>query len=422
MIETRTLFPGITLRAFQDSRFKQGALSIQFLRLMSSREAAMNALLPSVLLRGTKCHPTLRSITEHLDTLYGASVNPLVRRVGDYQTTGLYLSFMDDRFALPGDQVTKPVLELLAQVLLRPRLENGVFCAEFVESEKHNLISLIESQINDKRVYAANRMLKLLCGHDPFGIPRLGTVEQVEAVTPEALYAHYRRVLARSQAEIFYCGAMAPEEMAALLRDSLKDLPRETMEPAVQGPFIPQSGTRYEEETMDVSQGKLCLGFTTPITNQSGEFAAMMVFNALYGAGYTSKLFMNVREKLSLCYYASSAYYGTKGIFTVDSGIETGNFEVAKAEILRQLEACQAGDFTDQELSSAKAAICNGLKTAADSAGRLDSYYTAQVLSGKTLEPADYMAQIEAVTAEQVAKAAQTLRLDTVFFLKGVAQ
>ena len=416
------ILPGVYFRGIQSHQFKTACVSIHFLRQLSTQENALNALIGNVLLRGTEELTDLRKITQALDGLYGAEAGPMILKTGQIQTVGLGASFMEDRFALPGDQVTQPVLELLAQVLLRPRLENGVFCAEFVESEKHNLISLIESQINDKRVYAANRMLKLLCGHDPFGIPRLGTVEQVEAVTPEALYAHYRRVLARSQAEIFYCGAMAPEEMAALLRDSLKDLPRETMEPAVQGPFIPQSGTRYEEETMDVSQGKLCLGFTTPITNQSGEFAAMMVFNALYGAGYTSKLFMNVREKLSLCYYASSAYYGTKGIFTVDSGIETGNFEVAKAEILRQLEACQAGDFTDQELSSAKAAICNGLKTAADSAGRLDSYYTAQVLSGKTLEPADYMAQIEAVTAEQVAKAAQTLRLDTVFFLKGVAQ
>jgi len=152
MIETITLFPGVTLRTCRDTRFKQGCLSFQLVRQMNREEAALNALLPNVLLRGTSRCPNLRAITEHLDELYGASVSAVVRRVGDYQTTGLYCSFMDDRFALPGDRVFEPILAFLEEILLDSPLENGAFLRAFVESEKKNLIATIESEMNDKRI------------------------------------------------------------------------------------------------------------------------------------------------------------------------------------------------------------------------------------------------------------------------------
>ena len=163
MIETITLLPGITLRACRDTRFKQGCLSFQLVRQMVAEEAALNALAPSVLMRGTRRCPDLRSITEHLDELYGASVSPLVRRVGDYQTTGLYCGFMDDRFALPGDKVLEPMLAFLEEILLDSPLEDGAFLPAFVESEKKNLIATIESELNDKRTYSMNRLLRILC-------------------------------------------------------------------------------------------------------------------------------------------------------------------------------------------------------------------------------------------------------------------
>ena len=217
MIETISLLPGITLRVCRDTRFKQGCLSFQLVRQMDASEAALNALLPSVLLRGTRNCPDLKSITEHLDELYGASVSPLVRRVGDYQTTGLYCGFMDDRFALPGDQVFRPMLAFLEELLLDSPLENGGFLPSFVESEKRNLIATIESQKNDKRAYAGSQMIKKMCQADSFGIPRLGTIAHVEAITPQTLYAHYRKILRESPVNLLYVGSAKPEAVAALL-------------------------------------------------------------------------------------------------------------------------------------------------------------------------------------------------------------
>ena len=421
MVETISLFPGITLRCFRDHRFKQGALSIQFVRPMARSEAAMNALLPSVLLRGTARHPDLRSITLHLDDLYGASVSTLVRRIGDYQTTGLYCGFMEDRFALEGDAILAPMIEFLGELLFEPVLEEDGFCAEFVESEKKNLISTIESELNDKRAYAAGKLLKNMCRADSFGIPRLGEKEQVAAITPSALYRHYRNILSESPVEIFYVGSAEPSHAAGLLRSMFASLPRNHGVLPAQTPFCDTEGQHLTEQ-MEIAQGKLCMGFTTPITNQSPRFAAMQVANAIFGAGMTSKLFMNIRETLSLCYAIGSGYYGSKGIVTVSAGIDSSKEPEVRSQILSQLEACARGDITAEELNAARESMLSGLRTVHDSPGSIESYYSTAALSGLSMTPEEYMAAIEAVTAEQAAQAAATVRLHSSFFLKGVAE
>ena len=421
MVETILIMPGVTLRCFRDLRFKQGCLSLQLVRKMRKEEAAMNALLPSVLLRGTKNCPDLRSITEYLDELYGAAVSPVVRRVGDYQTTGLYCAFMDDRFALPGDRVLAPMMDFLGEILLDSPLENGGFLTSFVESEKKNLIATIESELNDKRAYAMGRMLKLMCKGDTFGVPRLGEVGDVAGIDAGALYTHYQNILKTSPMEIFYVGSAEGKDVADMLRPMLARLPRDAEALPAQTGFVPCEGG-YTAETMDISQGKLCMGFTTPITNRDKQFPAMQLMNTIFGAGMTSKLFMNVREKLSLCYFIGSGYYGTKGIVSVSAGIDFDKEELTRAEVLRQLDACRAGEISPMELKSAKEAVLSSLRATHDSPSAIEGYYATAALSGMGMTPAEYMEAVEQVTLEDVVAAANTLQLHTTYFLKGGSQ
>ena len=419
MIQTIPLLPGITLRCFPDSRFKQGTLSLQMVRPMAKSENALNALLPAVLLRGTAQHPDLRAITHRLDDLYGAAVGAVVRRVGDYQTTGLSCGFMEDRFALEGDRVLAPMLEFLGQLLLEPALEDGVFRADYLESEKRNLILSIEAQRNDKRIYAGARLTKLMCKADSFGIPRLGTVKQVEAITAEALYAHYRKILRESPMELFYIGSADPQTVADLLRPILSKIPRDPMTLPAQTAFQ-DGGTGEHTEQMEVAQGKLCMGFVTPVTLRDPGFVAMQVFNTLFGSGMINKLFMQIREKMSLCYDIGSGYHGSKGILTVSAGIECSQKDLVQTEVLRQLEACQTGNITDEELRSAKESLISQLRATHDSPAAIEGYYATATLSGLQLTPEAYRQAVETVTKEDVMAAAQSLRLHTVFFLKGV--
>ena len=421
MIETMTLLPGITLRVCRDTRFKQGCLSFQLVRQMKAEEAALNALLPSVLQRGTRNCPDLRSITEHLDELYGASVSPLVRRVGDYQTTGLYCGFMDDRFALPGDQVLRPMLQFLEEILLDSPLKKGAFLPSFVESEKKNLIATIESELNDKRAYSMSRLLRILCREDTFGIPRLGEAEDVAKITPESLYNHYRAILRSSPIEIFYVGSAEGSQVAELLMPLVTKLGARGTRLQPQTPFHPCEKSDVVE-TMDVSQGKLCMGFVTPIINREKDFAAMQLLNVIYGSGMTSKLFQNVREKMSLCYSIGSGYYGTKGIVVVSAGIDLDKEQLTRDEVLRQLSICKEGGITEQELRSAKEALLSSLRSTHDSPGAIEGYYATAALSGLIFSHSQYMEAVEAATIEDVVKCANTLELHTTYFLKGGSQ
>lgn len=420
MIQTISLMPGVTLRCFTDKRFKQGCLSIQFVRTMCREEAALNALLPAVLLRGTVTAPDLRDITLRLDDLYGASVGALVRRIGDYQTMGLVCSFMEEKYALDGDAILQPMVQFLGELLLQPVLEDGAFCKAYVESEKHNLISAIESQRNDKRSYAGSQLLKTMCQKDSFGIPRLGEIPQVAAIQAQTAYAHYQRVLQESPVQIFYVGAAEPEQLAQLLRglfsfrtENYVNLPKQTV-------LCADSGSD-EIEQMDVTQGRLCMGFVTPVTCRDPQFAAMQVFNCIFGGGMTSKLFMQIREKMSLCYEIGSGYHSSKGILTVSAGIDCDRQEQVRQEILRQLQACQTGAFTPEELHAAKQALASQLQGVHDSPGAIEGYYATGALSGMQMTPEQYLQAVTSVTAEQVMEAAKTVRLHTVYFLRGVA-
>ena len=396
-------------------------LSFQLVRPMAKEESAKNVLIPSVLLRGTKRCPDLRAITENLDELYGASVSPLVRRVGDYQTTGLYCGFMDDRFALPGDRVLAPMLRFLEEILLDFPTEGEGFLPAFVEGEKKNLISTIDSELNDKRTYAMGKLLKTMCRGDSFGLPRLGEPEDVAAIDPAGLLTHYRKILRESRIEIFYVGSAPAEAVAEYISPLVSRLGgREGLLPP-QTPFHPCPGQDVTE-TMEVSQGKLCMGFVTPIVNRDKEFPAMQVFNTVFGAGMTSKLFLNVREAMSLCYSIGSSYYGAKGILTVGAGIDFDKEQLTRDEILRQLDACRRGEITQEELTAGKEALLSSLRATSDSPGAIEGYYATAHLSGLNMTPERYMEVVEKVSLADVVAAARTVTLHSTYFLKGESQ
>ena len=418
MITTIELFPGVTLRCCRDDRFKQSVLSLQFLRPMCREEASLNALLPAVLLRGTKSCPDMRSITLKLDDLYGASVGALVRRIGDIQCTGLSCGFIDDRFTLEGDRLMDPMMAFLEEILLDPVTEDGVFKDAYVQTEKQNLIWTIEAQRNDKRSYATNQMLKAMCAEDSYGIPRLGEISQVEAITSESLYAHYRKVLAESPVHVFYVGSADPEVVASTLKPMLSRLAERPVSLPAQTGFSPVPFFE-KEEILDVAQGKLCLGYATAINLRHPDYAAIQVCNTILGAGMTSKLFMQVREKMSLCYDIGSGFHGSKGIMVVAAGIEFEKKEIVQQEILHQLQEICDGNITADELTAAKEALLSNLRSTHDSPGAIEGYYASAAISGIGMTPDTFMEAIMKVSSEDVARAAKTLQLQTVYFLKG---
>ena len=413
------ILPGVYLTAVQSDKFKTGCFSLNLLRPMKKEEAAANALIPSVLLRGSETCPDIASISAKLDELYGASVGTLVRKKGEVQLVGFYCDYVQDEYV--DEPVFAPLMAFLAELLLNPRLENGAFPEAVVDSEKLNLENAMLSRINDKRTYAASQLIRTMCAGQPYGIPRIGEPEDLKNITAKSLYAHYRDLLATSRVELFYMGSLSPEAVAKVLQTVLADLPRaEAFVPVGTTPAPAARPLQEKTERLDVTQGKLSLGFFTDITAKDPRYPALVLAATVFGGGATSKLFTNVREKMSLCYYASASFEKFKGVLSVSSGVEFSKLETAKTEILRQLEACKAGDITDDELESARGYLVSDLKIAMDSPGRLDDYYMGQILLEQDGTMEDLASAIARVTKQEAAEAIQALRLDTIYALEGV--
>ena len=413
------ILPGVYLTAVQSDKFKTGCFSLNLLRPMKKEEAAANALIPSVLLRGSERCPDIASISAKLDELYGASIGTLIRKKGEVQLVGFYCDYVQDEYV--DEPVFAPVMAFLAELLLNPRLENGAFPEAVVDSEKLNLENAMLSRINDKRTYAASQLIRTMCAGQPYGIPRIGEPENLKNITAKSLYAHYWDLLATSRVELFYMGSLSPEAVTKVLQAALAELPRaEVFVPVGTTPAPQARPVQEKTERLDVTQGKLSLGFFTDITAKDPRYPALVLAATVFGGGATSKLFTNVREKMSLCYYASASFEKFKGVLSVSSGVEFSKLETAKTEILRQLEACKAGDITDDELESARGYLVSDLKIAMDSPGRLDDYYMGQILLEQDGTMEDLASAIARVTKQEAADAIQALRLDTIYALEGV--
>lgn len=418
MLQQLPVVPGVRLLAVQTDKFKTGCFSVNFVRPHGKRDAALDALLPSVLLRGTQDYPNIRAISTRLDELYGATLGTLVRLKGEVKMTGFYADFIEDAFLPEGEGVFAPMLEFLGQVLYQPCLENDVLAADSVEGEKRNLINAIESSLNDKRTYAALRLRSLMCRGEAYAVPRLGCVEDVAAITPQQLTQHWKDVLSGSRVELFYAGRRAPQEVAEAFACVFAGHAPVCAAEVGTKPHPKPTQLREVTEKLDVTQGKLVIGLHTGILGTDPDYPALTLLNAVLGSGMTSKLFVNVREKRSLCYYASSAVERYKGIMQISSGIEFDKYETAKNAIFHELDECRQGHITDAELQSARRGVISALRSALDVPARLDDYYLGNaVAGGDSVET--LLEKIDALTKDDLIRAAQRITPDTVYFLKG---
>lgn len=421
-VNRQELFSGVWLRTVHTDKFKSNYLSVTFLTPLEQQHASSYALLPQVLRQGSAQHPDMQSISAALDELYGGAIEPVVRKKGESQCVGFAASFLDDAYALEGEKILPAAAQLLGELLLEPLVEKGVFSSEYVKTEKENLLDRIRGQINDKRTYATHRLTQIMCQHEAYGVDRLGDEARVQAIMPASLWDSYKNLLANASVEIYYCGSTSAQEVAQILKSVFAPLAQggERVVPECEvGLHAPAQPTVVHEH-MDIAQGKLAMGFRTGgITCWETEYPAMLLCNAIFGGTTLSKLFMNVREKLSLCYYASSVYDKMKGLVIVSSGIEFDKYEVAKAEILRQLETICKGEIEPWELEGARRTLIGGYLSVLDEQSRQEDFWLSQAAAGLDADVAQTVAALETVTAEQVASAARTLELDTIYFLSG---
>ena len=412
----REIMDRVYLTYLPAKKFKTGCLSAQFITPLRRETASCGALLPLVLQRGTMRCPDIQQLSAAMDQLYGAQINPTIRKRAECQCIGFVASVMDDSFAPRGEKLLEPTAALLGELLLDPVTRNGRYLPEYVDSERANLLDSIRSVRNDKRDWADLRLLQEMCRDEPYGVSRLGDETAAAAINNQKLHVYSQGMMSASRLELFYCGSAPITRVEDALLEAFAALPRgaarDPQPPCrVDAPAQP----RVIREAMDVTQGKLSMGFRCG----TDDVPAMLLANLLFGGTSNSKLFMNVREKLSLCYYASSSYARSKGIMTVSSGVEQKDYDRAVEEITRQLTAVQNGDWEDWEQQGALQAMLSSLTSLPDSQSALENYYLGQIATDCDETPEQLARALREVTKERIMAAAQSARLDTVYFLHG---
>lgn len=422
-LSKRELSSRVKLIAIQTDKFKTSMLGLTFLEPLSQKTASENAILPSLLRRGTQEHPDMLAMSAALDDLYGGVLEPMVRKKGETQCFGFVGSFLDDAYIQEETKVLESAIELMAELVLRPAGDGKGFQEAYLESEKENLIHRIRGRINDKQQYAVYRLTSQMCQNEAYGIDKYGEEAQVKEITNQSLWSHYETLLETAPILLYYCGSAPISRVETAMREALAPLLRgegarsqKEGEPSSSKPQEP----RYFTDNMDVMQGKLVLGFRLDGPKLAPKDAAVVqVFNALYGGSSNSKLFLNVRERLSLCYYASSNVDKQKGILLVSSGIAFDQYEKARDEILAQLDDCRKGNISEEELISARSFVMNNLRLTEDAQGRLEDFWLGQSVGGCNDDPAAVLSATESVTKEDVQNLAKNLWLDSVYFLQG---
>ena len=410
---------GIHFRSIQDRRFKTQRISIHMMVPLKKETAAANAMLPYLLTRTNRAYPDYTLLGRRMQGLYGASLSGDVQKLGDVQVLSISATGISDRYALHGEKISQELTELLCSSLFEPHLDqDGLFPQDGFAQEKRQTLEMIDSELNDKRIYAKRRGLELLLDGEPAALSRYGTREAVESLTREEVASVWQELLHHARFEIMVMGDCFPELVVDTLRGRFP-VGRELSDCTTIAK--PSSGqVRERTDCMDVVQCKLIMGFRTGISAQQWqELPALKLMCAVLGGTPHSKLFANVREKMSLCYYCSSRYDSNKGILLIESGVEESNLEKAREAILQQLEEIRSGNVTEEEITSAKLSACNGLRTVEDYLGGMESWYLSQTFHPRTLTPEESAQEMQQVTAEQIQKAAEHCVLDAVDVMKG---
>ena len=415
-MKRENLAPGVFLNTLDAQKFNRCRITIRFQYPACRETATASAVLPLVLERCCADYPGMTLLSRRLAKLYGADLSVDNSTNGANRVLTVSVTGIKDEFALEGEDLTAEYADLVFGVAFRPYLVNGRFDEEALAIERGKLRQQLQAEVNDKRLYCVRQARRRFFGDSLAGVERDGYLEEVDGVTPQLLTQVYEEMLCRASIEVTAIGAK-DETVRRLLLAALEGRKRDWQAP-LPGLFMPRRQPDHQVETMDMVQAKLCLLFTAGRCTGAQEIAASRLAMALYGGSVTSRLFLNVREKQSLCYYCSSSYTSVTGCMMVDSGVEPANARKAEAAILKELAQLCDGPITDEEMEDCRRGLLSSLESVEDSLSGLEGWYFAEIARGGPVStPAQARAALEQVTKEQVRQVLRQFTLSVSYLL-----
>lgn len=413
------LAEGVNLHVLPTKQYKTIRIFIRFTARLQQEVITKRSLLSSMLETNSLNYPDQTKLSAKLAELYGASFGLSVRKKGNLHWLNAGISFVNGEYVNDPNLFSQAV-DFLKEVLFYPNIKNQQFDQLTFDLEKNNLHLYLESLKEDKQTFASYALQELYFENSPEQkIPSLGVVEELDKITARSLAAYYQEMMANDQIDIFVVGDVDPDKAAEAV-GQLPFEPRETAHPEL---FYTQPQVNIVKERQvrePIVQAKLNLAYQTNVYYDEPERFALMVFNGLFGGFPHSKLFMNVREKESLAYYASSSVDTFRGFMSVQTGIDEKNRNQVLRLIHEQLESLRNGEITDLELAQTKAMLRNQYLLSLDSpqaaieASFLDSWLPETKLSDE-----EWLKRMESVTIKEIQQVAEQIELQAIFFLAG---
>lgn len=412
---------GINLCTVRTDKFKHAVFSVNFISKLNAENAAANTLLVSVLTKSNAKFTDMTSYNRELDRLYAASVDGSSKKLGEVHIASINASSLQNKYIPDGEDVVMETVDFALDTIFCPSLVNGTFDPEIVENEKKNLIDAIKASVNNKDAYAVRRCGEVMCENERYATGVYGTVEEVAKITPEALTERYYQVISSAKLDIYFVGEYDEGAFAEHIKERFEDVKRNLSIEQIITKVKKKTGGEVKEfvERQNITQSKLSMGFRIGRSLADRNFPAIVLLSEIYGGSAASKLFMNVREKLSLCYYCSPVIDAVKGIMIVASAIEAKNKEKAQSEIIAQLDEIKNGNITEDEFNFAKDSVINRYSEIEDDAGSIIAWYLQRGLLGLVDSPEIASLAIKYLTLKQVIEASKEICLDTVYFLTG---
>ena len=418
---------GIKLHKIDTSKFKTNLIAIFLTTPLTRENVTKDAVLSAILRRGCNKYKTQEEISKKLEEMYGAEFDSGLDKIGKNHVLKFYLESINDDFLPQNDEnMLKQSIEILSEIVFNPLVENGGFNEEFVNQEKENVKQIIEAKKDNKAKYALFRCVEEMYKDSPEGLYRFGYVEDLENIDSKNLYEYYNELLKSCKIDIFVSGKIGDSNIEEVIyeNENIKSLEEREAVYNVNKPEEKECAEQENtvEESMDVTQGKLVIGYDVQIDENvlnDKKFRYIgMVYNAILGGTANSKMFQNVREKASLAYTASSSFsYYTGNIFA-SAGIEINNYQKAVEIIKQQVEAMKQNDFSDEDIENAKKVIKSNVQTIADEQDTEIIYWLGQVLTGNNVSVDEYIEFIDSVSKDDISSFAQRVNINTIYFLK----
>ena len=408
---------GVTIHFVPTKKFKTTTLVWKMKAPLKEETVTYRALLPNVLQSNTAAYPTSTAFRAHLDQLYGASLFTDVGKKGENHIMSFQMEMVNERFLSKSEPLLEQAFKLLHDVLVNPNSKGEAFDSDTVSKEKRALKQRLQAVYDDKMRYSSLRLTQEMCMEENYRLEANGILSAVDEITPENLYQYYKKAFEEDELDLYVIGDLEEEKVTQMASQYFQFAERRPE-------TVPHSKHDVYEvkelkETQDIKQGKLNIGYRTNITYGDEDYFALQMFNGIFGAFSHSKLFINVREKASLAYYAASRLESHKGLLMVMSGIDNKNYDQAVTIIKEQMEAMKKGDFTDQEMEQTKAIIKNQLLETIDTSRGLTEVLYHNVVADLNITLDDWLTSIDSVTKEEVVACGNKIQMDTIYFLSG---